>query len=238
MWNPMRRTDAIGELVDIIHRGAAALAHEAGAARRGRRARARRRRAAALGVRARVVALQRRLDHHVPDRAAAWRSLRWSDWFLVRPLLRQVTDEQVALISRSTSRRSRRRSSARSRCEPNGASTASRRTRPRWFERLVRVGGREVPGDRQTAARVERRAGAPLRRRRIAAIAVVTLAVFSLGPGLPAPCAVGAADRLAQRRGGRAVPHRSDARQRHGAARRRSDDHREARRASTPSRPR
>ena len=76
---------------------------------------------------------------------------------------------------------------------------------------------------------VERRAGAALRRddrgdcRRDAG-RVLT------GPGLPAARALGAADRLAERRGGGAVPHRSDAWKCDRAARNRSDGQGEARR--------
>ena len=77
--------------------GAQALADEAGGARRRRVPRGRRARPRRVGLRARGAALHARRD---PLRSASLAARRcWSApaWFLVRPLLRKVSDEQVAL---------------------------------------------------------------------------------------------------------------------------------------------
>ena len=70
----------------------------------------------------------------------------------------------------------------------------------------------------------------------LAAIALAAIAIFMLGPAYLRHAAVGAADRLAQRRSGRALQHRGDAGQRDGCARRGPEHHREAVRDSIPSR--
>ena len=97
MWNPMRRTEATGGLVDIIHQ----------VRRRWRYKLALRGAVGVLGLGVAALLLSAygleswrfsaRLDHHVPGRRSDWRSLRLIGWFLVRPLLRRVSDEQVAL---------------------------------------------------------------------------------------------------------------------------------------------
>ena len=121
-------------------------------------------------------------------------------------------------ISRSAIRRSKPRSSAPSKRPP----TASRDTPFAAPGRKARrAGDRAVPHDRRRAAASSARRCSVTRRRSPAIAAAAALAA-RLRPGVPAPRPVGAADRLAQRRSVDAVQDRRPARQREGAARRRS----------------
>ncbi len=102
-----------------------------------------------------------------------------------------------------------------------GAQPPLRRTTVGARPSARRVGGREGPGDR---ARPPSRAGAvsPLRGR-VRGDRHRGHCALHARSRLPAPRPVGAAHRLAQRRGGGAVPDRSHAGQRQRAARRRPD---------------
>ena len=224
MWNPMRRTDASGGLVDIIHRGPAALALQAGAARRGRRARARRGRrccSSAYGLESWRFSAGSILTFRIVLGLA----LAGAGRLVPRPAAAAAGHGRAggALSRRARAvapggDHQRRRGRAR---EP--ARDRSRRTRPRWSERLVESAVEKCQAiDRRPRASSGGRCGATPAS--LAAIAAATLArVRRSGPAYLRHALSALLDRLAQRRGGGAVPHRSHARQRHGAARRRSD---------------
>ena len=162
------------------------------------------------------------VDHHVPDhprpgtRGPGRLPAGPAADAAVRPTSRSRS------TSRSTSRRCRRRSSVRSR-PSRGAGRA--RLSASLVRRLVQSAVekcREIEGGRG----VERRAGAALRRARWRRLRVAAIALFVLGPAYLRHALSALLDRLARCRGRRAVPHRSDARQRDRAEGRRSDDHR------------
>ena len=237
MWNPMRRTEATGGLVDIIHdvrrRWRYKLALRGAVGVLG----ARRRRAAAVGLRAGVVALQRRLDRHVPRRAGP--DARCAGRLVPRPAAAAARLRRAGgAVSRGARAvaaggdHQRRRDERRS----NSASTAESPHSAALVERLVESAVEKCQAIDSGRA-VERR---PVRRYAgtIAAIAVVDAGGVLARPGLPAARAVGAADRVAQRRGGGAVPDRGDARQCDRAAQASTRRSRRSSKASTPSRPR
>ena len=180
MWNPMRRTEATGGLVDIIH----------DVRRRWRYKLALRGAVGVLGLGVAALLLS----------AFGLESWRFSAgsiitfrvvlgltlaaltyWFLLRPLLRSVSDEQVALyLEEHEPSLQSAIISAVEMSAANGASTTESPHSAALVERLVQSAVEKCQAiDRGRA--VERR---PVRRYAgiIAAIAVVTLAVFSLGP--------------------------------------------------------
>src|SRR6476659_7694052 len=180
MWNPMRRTKATSGLVDIIH----------DVRRRWRYKLALRGAVGVLGLGVAALLLS----------ALGLESWRFSAgsiitfrvvlgltlaaltyWFLLRPLLRSVSDEQVALyLEEHEPSLQSAIISAVEMSAVNGASTTESPHSAALVERLVQSAVEKCQAiDRGRA--VERRPG---RRYAgiIAAIAVVTLAVFSLGP--------------------------------------------------------
>ena len=182
MRNPMRRTEASGGLVDIIHdvrrrwRYKLALRGAVGVLGLGVAV------AAALGIRARVVALQRRLDRHVPGRAGA--GARRAGRLVPRPgrCCASVSDEQVALyLEEHEPSLQAAIVSAVEMSAVNAASTAESPHSAALVRAPRRVRGREVPGDRQQDARSSggRYGATPAPSRRLP---LSTLAVFSLGP--------------------------------------------------------
>ena len=164
-----------------------------------------------------------RLDHRVARRAARWRSSPSVFWFLVRPLRRQVSDEQVALYleEHEPSLQATLLSAveaSRSRQPPN-----RRRWSARWSSRRSRRASRM-----DASRRVEQ---TPLRRYGVAlaAVAAVALLVVLLGPAFLRNALSALLLRLGERRRRRRRT-RIDVTpgQRLGAEGRRSDGHREA----------
>ena len=173
-----------------------------------------------VGLRPRDVPLQPGRGRGLPRRACTRSSLGLVGWFLVRPLLRRVTDQQVALYIEEH--------------EPelqaaivsaiDADSPEARAAQPgvaRAGEEGGRARGREVPRDRlrarARAAHLPEVVGGDRRpaRRRDRADAV--------RPGVPAARGDGAAPARREPRGREPVPHRRGAWRRDGGARLRRD---------------
>ena len=180
MWNPMRRTEATGGLVDIIH----------DVRRRWRYKLALRGAVGVLGLGVAALLLSAfgleswrfSAGSIVTFRVVLGLTLAaLTYWFLLRPLLRSVSDEQVALyLEEHEPSLQSAIISAVEMSAVNGASTTESPHSAALVERLVQSAVEKCQAiDRGRA--VERR---PVRRYAgiIAAIAVATLAVFSLGP--------------------------------------------------------
>ena len=202
------------------------MAIQADAARRRRRPRPGRARARALRLGARVVALRARRHHHLPHPAGG-RGCR----------ARRLVHRPAALLARqrrtgcALPRRARAlaagRDRQRHRSQPAGgdeqlAALAAAGRAPGRIGRRQGRGNRLGPQRRAFAPAFVRRDVRHHRHRRGGALLARS--------EIPAPRPLGSPRRLAQRAGGSAVPHRRDAGQRQRAARRRSDDHRHARR--------
>ena len=140
--------------------------------------------------------------------------------FFVRPLMRRVTDEQVALYleEHEPSLQAEIISAVEASRQPGAQSALVKRLVDSAIEKCRAL---------EEGRRVERR---PLKTYAGVVALVVRRDVrpVLVRARLPAPRAVGAAPRVAQRRSRGAVPHRGDAGQRQRAQGRRSGDHRAA----------
>ena len=204
--NLRRRSSSPTNLLDIIARGAHALAHEAGAARRAVRSRASRFGAVpARRLRHGVGAVQRRLDHRRPRRAARRpRRLGATGSSCGRCAAGSPTS-RWRCTSKSTSRRCRPRCSARSRRASNGHIPESAALVRRVVEQAIEAcvaHGRVAP--RRAGSRC---AATP---RRSAAWRWSRVLVVAARSRVPPQRAVGDAARVRGRRGrGRRIASRS-----------------------------
>ena len=189
MTDDFRRDDSSSELVDVIRRGAPPLADEAGAARRARRASA----SACSSCCCRRTAWSRGdsrpasiITFRIIVGAGAGRAV---GYFLVRPLMRQATDEQVALYleEHEPSLQAAIISAVEAEPRPAWPRPSRRRWCAGWSSRRSRSAARS------TAAGASSGEPCAATAATLAAITVAAIAVFVARPGLSAPRAVGAA---------------------------------------------
>ena len=186
----------------------AALALQADAAGRGRRARPRRRGPRAVRLGPRVVAVQSGLDHHLPRSRRPSRSPAWSAGSSSGRCFWHVSDEQVALYLEEHEPSLQAEIISAHRSEPACRAPTTRRTRRCW------CGGWSQSAVAKCEAidwgrNVERQ---PLRRHAttFAVIAVAAVALFTLGPrflrhGLSAIFVISRSVRRRRRIGSRSV---------------------------------